>query len=431
MALRNPRGRPRHADILTPAEWRVVEAVRHGLSNPQIARRQGVSLDAVKYHVANALAKLGLTSRAELRRWGGVSRTSVLSQARSTAKGLPIGPLAQIARTVGDIEAASAWYRDILGLELLYRFPGMAFFRLGEIRLYLQETAKPADQSILYFSVSDIQQAHRELADRGVIFTSAPHMIHRRADGGEDWMAGFCDNEGRPLALMHHTPPMAAPSLSPQDAAPRLRQPHKFSILDSHDRWASRGLSHLCDLMLDSGGSAMKLTKLASVTLSVALAASLAACAKTEAAKPAADTAKIAEAVKADAAQLVTDFNAHDATKSVSHDAPQTVGMFHGAPNVNSPAEDLEITKKQAADTSTHVSVSDESVDVAQAGDMAIYRATYDYTQTDPKTKKPQTEHGNWLLIYKPQPDGSWKIVLSMISDTPPATKTASAADKK
>ena len=31
------RGRPPHDDQLTPAEWRVVEAVRHGLSNPEIA----------------------------------------------------------------------------------------------------------------------------------------------------------------------------------------------------------------------------------------------------------------------------------------------------------------------------------------------------------------------------------------------------------
>src|SRR3954470_15111108 len=116
MAIRRDRGRPPHADILTPGEWRVVEAVRHGMSNPQIARRQGVSLDAVKYHVANALQKLGLASRAELRRWDGVRADSVLKQRRSampndtTATGgasqLSVGPVVQIARTVGDIEAA-------------------------------------------------------------------------------------------------------------------------------------------------------------------------------------------------------------------------------------------------------------------------------------------------------------------------------------
>ena len=74
------RGRPPHDDILTPAEWRVVELVRHGLGNRDIAERQGVSMDAVKFHVANALAKLGFNSRAELRAWTGVNRSSQLSR---------------------------------------------------------------------------------------------------------------------------------------------------------------------------------------------------------------------------------------------------------------------------------------------------------------------------------------------------------------
>ena len=39
----------------------MVEAVRHGMSNRQIARRRGVSLDAVKYHLGNAVEKEGRT----------------------------------------------------------------------------------------------------------------------------------------------------------------------------------------------------------------------------------------------------------------------------------------------------------------------------------------------------------------------------------
>src|SRR5205809_1010542 len=120
MAIRKPRGRPPHADVLTPAEWRVVEAVRHGMSNPQIARRQGVSPDAVKYHVANALLKLGLPSRAELKRWDGIRRESALKGRRPDMSAeLKLGPLVQVARTVSDIEASKAWYGQTLGLELL------------------------------------------------------------------------------------------------------------------------------------------------------------------------------------------------------------------------------------------------------------------------------------------------------------------------
>jgi DNA-binding CsgD family transcriptional regulator/catechol 2,3-dioxygenase-like lactoylglutathione lyase family enzyme len=203
MAGRNPRGRPRHGDVLTPAEWRVAEAVRHGLTNPQIAKRQGVSLDAVKYHVGNTLLKLGLSSRMELKRWDGVRQDSVLKR-KDPQMSTPVqlGPLAQIARHVADIEASKAWYGEVLGLELLYAFPGMAFFRLGEARLYLQQAERPSGESILYFRVEDIHAAHRQLEAKGVGFINAPHMLYRHPDGTEDWMAEFRDNEGQPLALM-------------------------------------------------------------------------------------------------------------------------------------------------------------------------------------------------------------------------------------
>ena len=64
---KRPRGRPPHADLLTPAEWRTVHAVQHGMTNAEIARRRGVSVNAVKFHMANALAKLNLRNRRELR----------------------------------------------------------------------------------------------------------------------------------------------------------------------------------------------------------------------------------------------------------------------------------------------------------------------------------------------------------------------------
>src|SRR5256884_1301022 len=76
MSGRSRRGRPPHEDVLTPTEWRVVHAVQHGMSNREIAARRGISLDAVKYHVANAVAKLGLTNRQALRRWFRVPGTS-------------------------------------------------------------------------------------------------------------------------------------------------------------------------------------------------------------------------------------------------------------------------------------------------------------------------------------------------------------------
>ena len=203
MASQRERGRPAHPDVLTPGEWRVVEAVRHGLRNREIALGQGVSIDAVKYHVANALQKLGLASRSELRRWDGVRRDSLLhSKEIAMEQDFKLGAIGQIARTVKDIAAARAWYADVLGLPHLYSFGELAFFDCGGVRLFLSEGEGRASEAILYFQVEDVRTAHEALASRGVLFTHAPHMVHRHADGQEEWMAVFDDNEGRPLAIM-------------------------------------------------------------------------------------------------------------------------------------------------------------------------------------------------------------------------------------
>lgn len=61
-----PRGRPRHPDILTPAEWRVVAAFGHGASNAAIAAELGLSVNTVRTHISHILAKLDLPDRRAL-----------------------------------------------------------------------------------------------------------------------------------------------------------------------------------------------------------------------------------------------------------------------------------------------------------------------------------------------------------------------------
>jgi len=204
----NGPGRPRHDDVLTPAEWKVAEQVRHGMTNRRIAERMGVSLDAVKFHVGNALSKLGFSSRDELRLWDGVAKGTALHRmrrnemdARTTTEAYMM--LGQVARTTKRFKESHAWYRDALGLPELYSFGNLAFFDLGGVRLMLtEEEGELASESILYLRVPDIHAAKAELETRGVKFMNAPHLIHRHEDGTEEWMAAFEDNEGRPLQLM-------------------------------------------------------------------------------------------------------------------------------------------------------------------------------------------------------------------------------------
>jgi DNA-binding CsgD family transcriptional regulator/catechol 2,3-dioxygenase-like lactoylglutathione lyase family enzyme len=204
MSEHRPRGRPPHNDVLTPAEWRVAEFVRHGLANRAIAARMSISTDAVKFHVANILSKLGLPDRQELRHWTGIRRGAALAAQSQDAEGeFVMGPIGQISRQVRDIEAARRWYGEVLGLTHLYSFGDLAFFDCGGVRLFLSQTEQAGDgESILYFRVDDIRLSHTALESAGVEFLNAPHMVHRHEDGTEEWMAFFKDNEGRPLAIM-------------------------------------------------------------------------------------------------------------------------------------------------------------------------------------------------------------------------------------
>lgn len=160
--------------------------------------------------------------------------------------------------------------------------------------------------------------------------------------------------------------------------------------------------------------------------IAAALFGALGACAQSGSVRPGADTGKIAETVRADVHQLVQEWNAHDAVKSVDHDEPDVLVMFHGEPNQVGRDADLAMTRQQfAAGPDAHITVKDEHVDVAAAGDVALYRASYVFTFTDPKTKKGFLENGNWLLGYRRQADGSWKVAWVVVSDTGAPPKAA------
>ena len=206
MNTRRSRGRPAHPDILTPAEWKVAEGVRHGLTNPQIASRQDISLDAVKFHVSNILAKLGMKGREELRLWDGTAAGSAIRRGRHMEEGQSLGRIGQIARTVSDISAARQWYGKVLQLEPLFDAGTMAFFACGETRLMLSE-GKAGPESILYFTVTDIHAEWDAITERGARPVSAPHRIHTHEDGSEEWMGFVEDNDGRPIGLMCRTQP--------------------------------------------------------------------------------------------------------------------------------------------------------------------------------------------------------------------------------
>lgn len=133
----------------------------------------------------------------------------------------------------------------------------------------------------------------------------------------------------------------------------------------------------------------------------------------------AAGSDQIASTINGNVAAMVAAYNAHDADRAVAFDTADYVGMMQDNENLAGPAADLAMDKVQMADPAIKLSASNGTVDIAKGGDMAVWRGTYGFTYTDPKTKAVTSERGNWLTGWKLQPDGTWKTNWSIIAKLP------------
>ena len=122
---------------------------------------------------------------------------------------LAAATVGQLLIPVTNLEQATAWYRDTLGIPFLFSAPPqMSFFQTGNVRLLVgvrEDGAQDLRGSMIYFRVDNIHSVHDGLASRGVHFGSAPHLVHRAATY-ELWLADFSDPDGNPLALMCEVP---------------------------------------------------------------------------------------------------------------------------------------------------------------------------------------------------------------------------------
>ena len=116
--------------------------------------------------------------------------------------------IGQIAINAHDVDRATAFYRDILGLPHLFRAGQLSFFDCGGVRLMLDKPEKPEfdhPSSILYFKVADIQAAFQRFKSAGAKFEDEPHLLARMPNH-DLWMTFFRDSENNLLALMSEQP---------------------------------------------------------------------------------------------------------------------------------------------------------------------------------------------------------------------------------
>jgi catechol 2,3-dioxygenase-like lactoylglutathione lyase family enzyme len=118
---------------------------------------------------------------------------------------LKLSEIRQIAVVVSDVEAALAFYRDILGLAFLFSAgPELAFLDAGGVRIMLTTPnghGSAGANSILYFKVSRIDETYSALLARGATSERVPQLTAKMPDH-ELWIGFLRDPDGNLVGLL-------------------------------------------------------------------------------------------------------------------------------------------------------------------------------------------------------------------------------------
>ena len=147
------------------------------------------------------------------------------------------------------------------------------------------------------------------------------------------------------------------------------------------------------------------------IAATIAFAACLAACSQ-QPAQPAAqpDTRAADEAaIRANDADFAKDAAAKDADRCASLYMDDAVIFSPGVPAVVGKNNIHKFFEQMVAGPRLQFAFSNVTVDVARSGDLAEDRGTVQVTTTD-KKGKPVTQTSEYVLVWKKQPDGSWKV---------------------
>jgi ketosteroid isomerase-like protein len=125
----------------------------------------------------------------------------------------------------------------------------------------------------------------------------------------------------------------------------------------------------------------------------------------------------VAATIKADVAEIVAGINAHDAVRTTRFDAADVIGLE----SLNTPIIGAKADKDGFAEAfkrapNWRLKMVDETVDVADAGDKAVYRSTYDEDSVA-ADGTPMTHKVNFLAGFRHDPDGNWRVHWYVVND--------------
>ncbi|MFJ8243206.1 VOC family protein [Bacillus tropicus] len=115
-----------------------------------------------------------------------------------------IQKIGQIGVPIKDLNRALDFYKEKLGLSLLFNTNSMAFFECNGLRLMLTLPEKEEfalSSSVIYFEVNNIKDTYERLLGKEVTFIDEPHVVAKMGQT-ETWMVFFKDTEDNTHALL-------------------------------------------------------------------------------------------------------------------------------------------------------------------------------------------------------------------------------------
>jgi uncharacterized protein (TIGR02246 family) len=116
-------------------------------------------------------------------------------------------------------------------------------------------------------------------------------------------------------------------------------------------------------------------------------------------------------AVKDLEAAWVKDAASKDADRWAGNFAEDGSILYPGMATVNGKAGIKAAAATFLADPNFSLTFQSTRMEASKGGDMVYSQGTYTMTMTNSKTKKPMTDKGKYLTVYRKQTDGSWKAV--------------------
>ncbi|HTB97081.1 MAG TPA: DUF4440 domain-containing protein [Terracidiphilus sp.] len=126
------------------------------------------------------------------------------------------------------------------------------------------------------------------------------------------------------------------------------------------------------------------------------------------------------QAIRASEAAWVKAFATKQPPNAAAFYADDADSMLPDSPIMAGRQAILAGMKPELGDPNFSLVFAPAKVEIAKSGDIAYTQGRFQYTTTDPKTGKRVGQAGNYVEVYKKQPDGTWKVQEDIATEETP-----------